>query len=157
MSVFNEASDDRMVLGYRQNPEVEEVVKKNRKTLLDALDCLAAGNVEAFWAIFDPDVVFYEASCLPYGGAHKGLEATRKAHARVHQVFSSIKTVFEAVLAAGDIAILYQTLTFCVRENGNTGQLPVAELFRFRNGKVVEWRALYFDACMVAQAIKGGG
>jgi hypothetical protein len=32
--------------------------------------------------------------------------------------------------------------------------LPVAELFRFRDGKVVEWRALYFDACMVSKAIK---
>jgi len=61
----------------------------------------------------------------------------------------------ERFLAAEDIVILYQTISFRVRENGNTGSLPVAEMFRFRDGKVIEWRALYFDACMVARAING--
>ena len=152
-----QSSEFPIVLRYRDIPVTDPVAERNRKTLLGGLDKLLGGDVEGFWAIYDPDVVFHEASCLPYGGAHKGIAAARAAHGRIEQTFGSLHSVFEAVLAAEDIVILYQTITFQVRDNGNTGSLPVAELFRSRDGKVIEWRAHYFDACLVAQAIKGEG
>jgi ketosteroid isomerase-like protein len=156
MEIFGEGSDLSMVLRYREVPEDPETVARNRQTLLTALDAVAAGDAEGFWSIFDPEVVFHEAPCLPhYGGEHRGLAATQAAFARLNAVFSRTKSVFETVLAGGDLAILYQTITFEVRANGNTGVLPVSELFRFRNGKVIEWRALYFDSAMMAQAIAG--
>ena len=151
----DQASESSIVVRYHDMPVVDKVAEKNRQTLLGAIDKLLKGDAEGFWSIYDPDVVFYEASCLPYGGAHKGIAATRQAFGHMEQTFGGMHSEFEAVLAAEDIVILYQTITFRVRENGNTGSLPVAELFRFRDGKVVEWRALYFDACMVSQAIKG--
>jgi len=156
MDAFMEDSDLEMVLAYRQQPEDPAVAARNRRILLEALDAIAAGNVEDFWSIFDPEVVFHEASCLPhYGGEHRGLAATQQAFERMSSVFSKTRSVFETVLAGGDLAILYQTITFEVAANGNAGTLPVAELFRFRDGKVVEWRALYFDSAMVAKAISG--
>jgi ketosteroid isomerase-like protein len=155
MEKRSEVSEPAITLLYRSAPEDPEVVARNRKMMLDALDGIASGDAEAFWSIFDPDVVFHEAACLPYGGAHHGIAATRRAFDRIHEVFSQARNALEAVLAAGDIVMLYQTITFCVRENGNSGSFPVAELFRFRNSKVVEWRALYFDSHMVAQAISG--
>ena len=150
-----QTEDFPLIVRYRDMPVVDEVAERNRKTLLAGLDKLFAGDVEGFWAIYDPDVVFYEASCLPYGGEHRGLAAARAAHGQIEKTFDSLSSVFEAVLAAEDIVILYQKITFRVRGNGNSGALPVAELFRFRDGKVVEWRAHYFDACLVAKAIKG--
>lgn len=148
-------ADQPMVLHYRDHPEDPETVKRNRQTMLDALDSIEAGDWDAFWAIFDPDVTFYEAACLPYGGAHRGLEAARRAYRRIGETFE-INALMEAVLAAGDIVILYQTINARVRENGNKVTFPVSELFRFRDGKVIEWRALYFDSDMVAKAISGG-
>ena len=152
-----QTADFPIDMQFRDIPVVDEVAERNRKTLLGGLKKLFSGDVEGFWAIYDPDVVFYEASCLPYGGEHRGIEAARAAHLQIEEVFGNLKSVFEAVLAAEDIVILYQTITFTVRENGNSGTMPVAELFRFRDGKVVEWRAHYFDACMVAKAINGEG
>jgi ketosteroid isomerase-like protein len=139
----------------RDLPVTDPVAERNRKILLEGLDRLLSGDVEGFWSIYDPDVTFHEASCLPYGGSHHGVAAARAAHGQVEKYFESLHSVFEAVLASEDIVILYQTITFRVRTNGNTGTLPVAELFRFRDGKIVEWRALYFDACLVSKAIKG--
>ena len=55
----------------------------------------------------------------------------------------------------GDYCILYQTIAFTVAANGNQGGFPVAEMFRFKDGKIVEWRANYFDACLMAKLIKG--
>jgi ketosteroid isomerase-like protein len=155
MNFMDEGSGFGMELQYRNFPEDEKITAKNRKILLDAFDKLAAGDVDAWWAIYDPDVVFHEAACLPYGGAHKGIEAVKEAVARLVGMYASMHAIFERIFVAGDMAIAYQTITFRVKGNGNTGTMPVAELYRFRNGKVVEWRALYFDSNQVAQSFTG--
>lgn len=103
----------------------------------------------------DNDVTFHEASCLPYGGTHRGLEATKAAYARLCSSFVSMHAEMEAVLASRDIVVLYQTITFVAKDTTIGGTLPVCELFRFKEGKVIEWRALYFDACVVAKALTG--
>jgi uncharacterized protein len=150
-----QTEDFPIVVKFRDIPVTDLVAERNRQTLINALKSLLAGDPEAFWSIYDPDVEFHEASCLPYGGVHRGLKAAKAAHGKIETVFDHLHSEFEAVLAAEDIVMLYQQISFRVRSNGNTGELPVAELFRFREGKVVEWRAHYFDACMVARAIKG--
>jgi ketosteroid isomerase-like protein len=141
---------------YRQSPGADERAKANRQRLIDAFDAIVAGDMAPFWALFDPDVTFHEAHCLPYGGAHQGLEATQRAYAEMSATYSGMKTVCEDVLTSGDLCILYQTITFTVAANGRTGTLPVAEMFRFRGERIIEWRANYFDADLVARAIRGG-
>lgn len=156
MNMFGHETTSEMVLRYRDPPQDEALAARNRTILMEAVDQLAAGDLDAFWSIFDPDVVFYEASCLPYGGAHEGLEATKQAFIRMGQMYSKMRAELEGVLATRDIAILYQTISFQVRDTGKTAALPVAEMFRFREGKVVEWRALYFDSSLVAEALSVG-
>ena len=155
MNFMDDGSGFTLGLQYRDSPEDTATTERNRKILLDAFDKLATGDVDGFWSIYDPDVVFYEAPCLPYGGAHKGLKAVQAAVEKLLSYYASMHTVIERVLFAHDMALLYQTLTFRTKATGSTGTLPVAELYRFRNGKVIEWRALYFDSNAVAQAIKG--
>jgi ketosteroid isomerase-like protein len=153
MNMFGQETTSEMILRYRDPPQDEAVAVSNRRTLMEAVDRLAAGDLDGFWSIFHPDVVFHEAACLPYGGAHRGLDATKQAFGRMGQAYSRMRAELEAVLASRDIAVLYQTITFQVRDTGKTGSLPVAEMFRFRDGKVVEWRALYFDSSQVAEAL----
>jgi ketosteroid isomerase-like protein len=155
MNMFGAELDNQLVLAFRESPAEQATAAENRRILMDALEALAAGDADAFWSIFSPDVVFHEAACLPYGGEHHGLAATQQAFGRMTQLFSQIRAEVEAVSAARDIALLYQTITFRVRATGATGSLPVTEMYRFRDGKVVEWRALYFDADMVAGALAG--
>jgi ketosteroid isomerase-like protein len=142
----------KLVLGYREMRENPGTVERNRSTLLGALDKLVAGDVEGFWSIYSPDVVFHEAPCLPYGGAHHGLAATKEAVDRMSRVYAKLRTDFEQVLFGGDIALVYQTVTYQMKGTGETGSMPVAELYRFRDGKVIEWRAMYFDASIMARA-----
>jgi ketosteroid isomerase-like protein len=148
-------SSQAMVLDFRAAPGFDETAEANRALLVGALEQIEAGNFEAFWDIYDPDVTFFEASCLPYGGEHRGLEATKRAYAQLSATFSEMKAVMEAVLASRDLCILYQTITFRTAEAGIAASFPVCEVFRFRSGKVIEWRACYFDACLMAKAISG--
>jgi len=157
MSMFGDETVNALILQYRDLPHDETVARRNRKILMDALDALAAGDLDGFWSIFDPEVVFHEAPCLPYGGVYRGLEATKQAFYRMGAAYSHMRAQIEAVLAAQDMAVLYQTIEFRVRETGKTGALPVMEMFRLRDGKVVEWRAFYFDSSMVAAALGARG
>ena len=153
MSMFGDETVNALILRYRDMPDEESVAARNRQTLMDALEALAAGDLEAFWSIFDADVVFHEAPCLPYGGVHRGLAATKQAFYRMGGAYSHMRAEIEAVLAGQDMVVLYQTIEFRVRETGKTGALPVTEVFRLRDGKVAEWRAFYFDSNMVADAL----
>jgi limonene-1,2-epoxide hydrolase len=73
------------------------------------------------------------------------------------EMYSSMRAELETVSAAGDTCVLTQTITFQVRDTGRTGVMPVVEVYRFRNGRIVDWRACYFDASMVADALTGRG
>ena len=148
-------ANQAMVLDFRTAPGFDETAERNRAALVGALEQIEAGNFAAFWDIFDPDVTFHEASCLPYGGAHRGLAATQRAYAELSATFSEMRSVMEAVLASRDLCVLYQTITFRTAEAGVAASFPVCEVFRFRSGKVIEWRACYFDACLMAKAIDG--
>jgi ketosteroid isomerase-like protein len=151
---FAENSNNERVLRHHETVEERAVAQDNRQTLIKAIEALGQGDAESFWAIFDSDVVFHEAPCLPYGGAHEGIEATRRAYAHLSSVFAGLRAEFEAILAARDLVILQQNVTFATRDRGHIGTMPVAEMFRFRDGKVIEWRAHYFDSNMVAKAFE---
>ncbi|MCX7864177.1 MAG: nuclear transport factor 2 family protein [Novosphingobium sp.] len=144
-----------IALDFLGHPAFDETAQANRQALAAALEALSAGDASPFWALFDPQVTFHEASCLPYGGAHRGLEAVQEAFSALAANFSKIDSRFEALLASRDIVILYQHIAFEAAATGKSGAIPVAELFRFRNGRIIEWRAHYFDACLVAEALKG--
>jgi ketosteroid isomerase-like protein len=148
-------SEPAMVLAFRDAPGFDHTAEHNRALLVGALEQIEAGNFDAFWEIFDPEVTFHEASCLPYGGAHRGLEATKRAYARMAATFSEMKSAMEALLASRDLCILYQTISFRTAQAGVAASFPVCEVFRFRDGRVIEWRACYFDACLMAEAIGG--
>jgi ketosteroid isomerase-like protein len=155
MSFLEEDWEFRFDLPEPPGEGDEEKTERNRKILMTAFDALAAGDVEGFWSIYDPDVVFHEPSSLPYGGAHKGLKATQQAVSRMSGAYAQMRTTFEEIVFARDIALAYQTITYRMKGNGNTGTMPVAELYRFREGKVIEWRALYADPALLAAAIAG--
>lgn len=155
MEAAGQSDDHRIALDFLNRTPFDETAQANRRIFADALERMAGGDAEAFWDIFDPDVVFHEATCLPYGGAYRGIEETRRGYMAMCAAHSQMSSQQEALLASGDLVILYQTITFTVAANGRKGTLPVAEMFRFQGGKVIEWRALYSDPCYVAGLLAG--
>ena len=125
--------------------DIDETAQRNRRTVIAAHEAMRAGDLETFFAMFDPDVEFYEARSLPYGCSVKGLAAARKGVDAMLATWSRLYMEIENFTAAGDIVLGYYRLINTSKATGKVYDAPVAELFRFRNGKVVEWRALYWD------------
>lgn len=147
------ATDYVTMPGYRRSAGLNGMAQRNREALIATLNAIIAGGREGLKALYHPDIVFHEADCLPYGGAHRGIDATRAAVGKLFETFDRLHTDVEDVLVSGDLAILYVHVDFRVRRNGRTGSFPACELYRFVDGKIVEWRVFYFDSNMVASAI----
>ena len=151
MTDFANTEAYQTVLPYRSRDASPETALRNREIILTALDAMAEGDGGPFVDLFDPDVVFYEAPGLPYGGTHRGLEATKKALSGIHETYDRTYEEIEEVAAAGDLVMLYAVVDYRVRKNGRSGTLQTLELFRFRDGKVIEWRGHYLDAASVVE------
>lgn len=123
----------------------------------DALDATAAANRKIIYdlyhetkgaGIFDllaEDVVFRQSPSLPYGGEFHGIAAAQEAFGRVVGAWSSLNVEVEELVAAGDLVIAYIQMKAVGKATGLTYEGPTAELFRLRDGKIVEWRPVYWD------------
>lgn len=131
--------------------DIDITARRNRTALIRAYEAQLAGDLESWWAIFDKEVEFYEAESLPYGVSSKGLEAAKQGVAGMFSAWSHLKVVFEEFVAAGDLVICYIQMTATSRKTGEIYQGPVAETFRFRDGKVIEWRPIYWDTHRVRE------
>ena len=107
-----DTAEQVMVMGYKTGRGVDEQALANRQALIEVLDQLQRGEEQGFWALFDPEASFHEASCLPYGGSHHGIEAIKAAFYTMCATFSAMHTEFHEVLTAGDYCILYQSIEF---------------------------------------------
>jgi ketosteroid isomerase-like protein len=143
------------VLDYCDSTGVDSIALANRKALLEVFEYFPSGDFNPFLALLDQEVTFHEAPCLPYGGSHCGIEATKRAFAEILATFSDARVEHHEVLTSGEYCIDYLTFRFRVAANGNTGTMPATEVFRFKNGKIVDWRVNYFDSHALAKAIAG--
>lgn len=151
---MGEVTDWEVITTWRASSGLDATANANREALIDATHRIVAGDYDSYWALFDPEVRFHEAGCLPYGGTHEGLAATQTAYHRIGSVFSALRSEQHEILTAGDYCCLYTTITFTIAATGKTGVMPVAEIFHFRNGKIVDWRVNYFDAALFAEMLR---
>lgn len=142
---LTDASTFGVKLRVNSGSDIDDIARSNRRILIQAYEAQIAGDIEAWWSIFDPDVEFHEASSLPYGGSLKGLEAAKQGMGAMFEAWRDVQVDFENFLAAGDLVIAYLRMHAVSRRTGDAYDAPVAEVFRFRNGKVIEWRPIYWD------------
>jgi ketosteroid isomerase-like protein len=122
-----------------------DTARQNRELLYTAYKNMAAGDGEAIARLLDPEVVFIEAEGLPYGVSASGIEGALQGVAGMFGAWSQLRAEFLEFLAGGDLVIAYLIMTGIARATGQTYSGPTAELFRFRNGKIIEWRPIYWD------------
>lgn len=122
-----------------------EQALRNRDTVLSAYRDLAAGDEAALMNILDPDVLFCQAPGLPYGGEARGIEATMRMVGEMFAWWSAVNVDVLDIAAGANSVIAHLMLDNTARATGDKYTGPTTELFSFRNGKVNEWRVIYWD------------
>lgn len=152
MSGREDAPVLELVLRVSEEGGLDTEAEANRTRLLDYYRARMAGDPDAFANFVDPDLDFFQASGLPYGGEAKGAEGALKLVGAMFATWRKLKVEVLEITAGGDLVIAYLMLTGISRATGDRYHGPTAEVFRFRDGKVVEWRPIYWDTHAVRRA-----
>lgn len=124
---------------------LNQQAKVNRQLLLDAYKAQLTGDTESLFRLLADDVTFIEADSLPYGGTFHGPAGAQQGVGGMFTAWSHLRVEIEDILASGDLVIVYLQMTATSRETGEVYDGPTAELFRFKDGKITEWRPIYWD------------
>ena len=95
------------------------------------------------------DLFITEASSLPYAGVYRGRGALRELYGKVMTMMDVVDLKIWETTVGNDYAV---TLLEMVLAGDPPVSVPLAEMFRFRDGKVCEIRPYYFDPTAIVKA-----
>jgi len=133
-------------MGQREEENVG-VVKRFYQYLADGDRDGAYANLVA------EDCVLHETGVLPYGGVYHGRELMKETLAGVIAGFDEFEFEIFNYLAGGDEVVVHLRMAGVGRESRRPFATPIMELWRIRDGKVVELRPFLYDSAAVAAAL----
>jgi hypothetical protein len=106
---------------------------------------IAANDWTRAEAVLDHDLIeVHEADGLPYGGVWKGIEGFRRITKIIHETWKPLDWKVLQYATGGDLVMVYFQLSGAGR-NSTAFSMPVVEILRFKNHKVIEIRVMYWD------------
>ena len=107
-----------------------------------AYEAFAREDMAGVYAAMDDEIVWHEAQGLPHGGVYRGLAAVRA------EIFEPIDASWwdgfaatpDEFVDAGDHVLVLGRYTATARATGRRLDVPFAHVWRFRDGRAVEFR-----------------
>lgn len=129
---------------------MSEVISPNttetRRVVSACYAAASANDAAAIAELMDPDVVLHEAASLPNAGVHRGLDAVMRAMVPVFELFDLSRLRLERIVVDGEWGIGLVDIPLRGRDGESCA---VSEVYRVRNGRVVEIRPFYWDTAAV--------
>lgn len=117
-------------------------------------DYLARGDRDGAYAnVMADDCVLHEAPALPYGGVYPGRQRMQETLAGVIARFDAFEVEIYDYLAGGDKVVVHLNIKGVGRLSRKPFETPILELWRIRDGRVVELRPFLYDAAAVIDAL----
>ncbi|HEX7708085.1 MAG TPA: nuclear transport factor 2 family protein [Thermoanaerobaculia bacterium] len=121
----------------------EDVGARNTELARSGYDAFARGDVPVVLGLMSPEIIWHEAESLPYGGIHRGPDAVLQnvfmGLGRDWQPFAATPKQY---IPAGDHVVVLGEYSGTNRVSGRAFVAPFAHIWRFENGRLVEFRQL---------------
>jgi ketosteroid isomerase-like protein len=115
---------------------------------------LANGDRDGAYAnVMAEDCVLHEAAALPYGGVYRGRALMKDVLVGIVSRFDEFEVEIRNYLAGGDEVVVHLHLAGVGRKSRKPFAIPVMELWRIREGKVVELRPFLYDTAAMVEAL----
>ncbi len=115
------------------------------------LDAAESGDRAVMEALMDPDAQIIEAESLPFGGIHKGVEGFVNLARTVFTTFRKTRVELERLIGEGDYVVVIAALHGQSRHTGESFRMPITEIWKLVNGRIVEIRPFYHDTARLNQ------
>jgi hypothetical protein len=102
---------------------------------------------------FSPDIEWYEAEGMPYGGLHRGPEAVaQNVFGPLAEDVEGFAVTPEELIASGDTVAAVVRYTGTGKETGKTLDLPVVHVWDVQDGKIARFRQ-FVDTVRFAEIV----
>ena len=126
------------------------MTQSNKEKVQAMFDVMAAGDFELMKSYLHPDVFVTEADCLPYPGVHKGPDGYIRLVDKVVNTWDDLELSVNAMAEDGDMVMVVSEFAG-KNKAGVAFNMPMTEVFYFKDGKISEVRPYYFDTHKLAE------
>ncbi len=97
-------------------------------------------------AAISPDVELHEASSLPHGGVHKGLENFGKARGIMMGLWDQkLDVVSTWEVPDADVIVVMYMMEWTAKATGRSASLPGVEIVTFKDGAIAKLEFFHLD------------
>jgi ketosteroid isomerase-like protein len=127
-----------------------ETEERNIKYVQDLFAATGGGDWKTAESMLTSDFFVTEADTLPFAGVYRGPKALQELFEMVMSAAGVVGLDLHQITAGGDRAVALLDLLL---EGTPPLRVPLAETFRFRDGKVCEIRPYYYDPTPIVNAV----
>jgi ketosteroid isomerase-like protein len=124
-------------------------IREIQKFVEHLYELTGTGNWSEVEKFLTEDFFVTEAATLPYAGVYRGKGALKELYTKVMSMMDVADLKIHETTVGHDYAV---TLLDMVFAGSPPVSAPLAEMFRFRDGKVCEIRPYYFDTTPIVKA-----
>lgn len=126
----------------------------NKSVIQQIFAAAGEGDWKTVKSHMHEDMRIYEADSLPYSGAREGVDAVVEMIQEVFGYWEDQELEIKDFVAEGDTVVLLATM-FGRGKSGLSFEMPVAGVWKLRDGKAIEVRPHYFDTKVMHDAHYG--
>jgi hypothetical protein len=119
--------------------------EQNLATIKKIYEAMFVGNLQGLKDYLDPDIDIYEAESLPYGGHYKGLAGAERLGKLIFNTWDDMDFQATGFTAGGDYVVALLHFSAKGKKTGKSFSFPVAEVWKFKDGKAIKWQPIYYD------------
>jgi uncharacterized protein len=139
---------------FMTNAATAKQTKTARQVVDDAYAALFKRNdLDGFLSDFDASSELVEAKSLPYGGTFRGVSAIKAGIQKVFGYWSKFSFDIESIVYGDEYVIAYGHFRATSSANGKSIDMPLAEVWRIQNGKVLLCAPIYSDTKAAVEAL----
>jgi len=114
---------------------------------------LGRGDIDGFLVDFADDAILVEAASLPYGGTFTGPAAIKAAMIRVFDYWTDFSYTVEHIVYGDEWVMAYGEFAATATKSGKRVAMPLAEIWKIKDGKVTMVSPIYSDTKIALDAL----
>lgn len=105
-------------------------------------------------ATLDPSVVLHQSPDLPWGGTFRGHGEYEDWARQMSRAFDRLEVKDTRLFENGDTVVITCRLVTRSRASSETLDLPMTQVVRVRDGRIVEFRPFYWNVPAYREAVR---